>query len=95
VIFLNLCVIQSPQGIIIDQTDHIVDTIIDTYFSNRDLSNLVPITNHFPTDSQFESDIYYSPFLPDPGLKAIWRISFSLERHFASCHHHHMSGFRI
>jgi hypothetical protein len=26
--FLNLCVVQSPQGISIDQTDHIVDMII-------------------------------------------------------------------
>jgi hypothetical protein len=49
--FRNLRVIQSPQGISIDQTDHIVDTIIDTYFANRDVSKLVPITSHFPTDS--------------------------------------------
>jgi hypothetical protein len=67
----NLRVIQSPQGIIIEQTDHIVDTIIDTYFANRDVSKLIPITSPFPTDSQFERDLYDSPILTGSKLHTI------------------------
>jgi hypothetical protein len=69
--FLNLRVIKSPQGIIIDHTAHIVDTIIDTYFVNRDLSKLVPITSPFPTNSQFERDLYDSPILTGSKLHTI------------------------
>jgi hypothetical protein len=69
--FLNLHAIQSPQGIIIDQTDHITDTIIDTYFANLYVSKLVPITSPFPTDSQFERDLYDSPILTVSKRRAI------------------------
>jgi hypothetical protein len=34
--FLNLCIIQSPIGISIDQTDHIVETIVEPYSQDRD-----------------------------------------------------------
>jgi hypothetical protein len=69
--FVNLRVIQSPQGISFDQTDHILDTIIDTYFANRDVYKLVPITRTFPTDSQFERDPYDSPIITGSKLHAI------------------------
>jgi hypothetical protein len=96
--FFNLCVIKIPQGISFDQTDHILDTIIDTYFANRYVSKLVPITRPFPTESQFEGDLYDSPILTGSKLHAIekiWRLPVSLERHFASRCHYHTSGFRL
>jgi hypothetical protein len=51
--FLNLRIIQSPQGINIDQTDHIVDIIIGPYFKDRDTMQLMAITRPFPTNSKF------------------------------------------
>jgi hypothetical protein len=59
---LNLRIIQSPQGIIIDQTDHIVDTIITPYFQSHD---------PFPTDSQFEHHLYDSPIITVSALHAV------------------------
>jgi hypothetical protein len=61
--FLNLHIIQSPQGIIIDNTYHTVDAIITPYFHSQDTSKLLQITSHFPTDSQFERHLHDSPIL--------------------------------
>jgi hypothetical protein len=69
--FLNLRIIQSPQGISIDQTDHIVDTFISPYFKSRDVSKLLPITSPFPTDSSFENALYDSPILAGSKLHSI------------------------
>jgi hypothetical protein len=52
--FLNLRIIQSPHGISIDQTDHVVDSIIEPYFKLRDVSKLVRIISPFPMDTSFE-----------------------------------------
>jgi hypothetical protein len=69
--FLNLRITRSPQGIIIDQTDHMVDTIITPSFQSRDTSKLLPITSPFPTDSQFELHLYDSPILTGSALRTI------------------------
>jgi hypothetical protein len=69
--FLNLRIIQSPQGIIIDQTDHIVDSVIGPYFKSRDVSKLLPITIPFPTDSFFQNALYDSPILSGSKLHSL------------------------
>jgi hypothetical protein len=70
--FHNIRVIQIPQCIIIDKTDHIVDTMIGTCVVNHDVSKLVPITNPFPTDSHFKRDLYdCSPILTGSKLHVI------------------------
>jgi hypothetical protein len=69
--FLNLRIIQSPDGISIDQTDHVVDSIIEPYFKLRDISKLVRITSPFPTDTSFEQQLYESPVLTGSALRAI------------------------
>jgi hypothetical protein len=51
--FLNLRIIQSSAGIIIDQMDHIVETSVTPYSKNQDTSELISITSPFPTDSSF------------------------------------------
>jgi hypothetical protein len=61
--FLNLWIVQSPQGISLDQMDHILDTIIGHYFKSRDVSKLLPITSPFPTDSSFQNALRDSPIL--------------------------------
>jgi hypothetical protein len=35
--FFNLQIIQSPAGISIDQTDHIMEMIIDPYYKDQDM----------------------------------------------------------
>jgi hypothetical protein len=69
--FLNLRIIQSPDGISIDQTDHVVDSIIEPYFKLRDVSKLIRITSPFPTDTSFEKQLYESPVLTGSALRAI------------------------
>jgi hypothetical protein len=69
--FLNLRIIQSPQGISIDQTDHIVDTVIGPYFQNRVTSKMLAITSPFPADSSFETTLYESPILAGSNLHRI------------------------
>jgi hypothetical protein len=61
--FLNLLIIQSPAGISIYQTDHIVETILELYFKDRDTSALISITSPFPTDSSFEKCLHEAPIL--------------------------------
>jgi hypothetical protein len=69
--FLNLRIIQSPDGISIDHTDHVVDSIIEPYFMLRDVSKIVRITSPFPTDTSFEQQLYESPVLTGSALRAI------------------------
>jgi hypothetical protein len=69
--FLNLRVIQSPNGISIDQTDHVVDSIIEPYLNLRDVSKLVRITIPSPTDTSFEQQLYESPILTGSALRSI------------------------
>jgi hypothetical protein len=69
--FLNLRIIQSPYGISIDQTDHLVDSIIEPYFKDRDVSKLLSITSPFPTDLSFEQLLYEAPILVGPALRKI------------------------
>jgi hypothetical protein len=66
-----LRIIQSPNGISIDQTDHVVDSIIEPYFKLRDIFKLVRITSPFPTDTAFEQQLYESPVLAGSSLHAI------------------------
>jgi hypothetical protein len=43
--FLNIRIVQSPTGISIDQTDHIIESIVEPYFKLRDTTNLMHITS--------------------------------------------------
>jgi hypothetical protein len=69
--FLNLHTIQRPQGIIIDQINNIVDTILGPYLKSRDVTQMLPIMNPFPTDSHFEQDLYDSPIFAGSKLQAL------------------------
>jgi hypothetical protein len=69
--FLNLRIIKIPAGISIDQTDHIVETIVTPYFKNQDTSTLVFITGLFPTDSSFEQRLYEVPVLVGVAFKKL------------------------
>jgi hypothetical protein len=69
--FLNLRIIQSPAGISIYQTDHIVETIVTPNFKNQNASTLVSITSPFPTDSSFEKHLYEAPVLVGAALKKL------------------------
>jgi hypothetical protein len=66
--FLNLRITQSLVGIIIDHMDHVVETIFEPYFKDRDTNTLLPITSKFPTDSSFEKRLYESPVLAGSAL---------------------------
>jgi hypothetical protein len=66
--FLNLWIIQSPRGISIDQTDHIMETVIGPYFQDRDTTKMLTITSPFPADSSFETKLYDSPILTGSAL---------------------------
>jgi hypothetical protein len=59
--FLTLRIIQSPDGISIDQTYHIVETIIEPSLKDQDTYKLLPITSPFPTDSSMEHILYEAP----------------------------------
>jgi hypothetical protein len=69
--FLNVRIIQSPAGISIDQTDHILDTIVMSFLKNQGTSELVSITSPFPTDSSLEQRLYEAPVLVGAALKKI------------------------
>jgi hypothetical protein len=69
--FLDLHIIQSPAGISIDQTDHIVETIIEPYYKDTDTSTLLSITSIFPNDSSVDQCLYEASVLTGPALKAI------------------------
>jgi hypothetical protein len=69
--FLNLRIIQSHHGASIDQTGHIIETVIEPYFVSRDMSEMIPITHPFPTKSMFERDLYDSPIMTGSKLQAI------------------------
>jgi hypothetical protein len=69
--FLNMRIIQIPAGISTDQTDHIVENIVESYFKNRDTSELRSITSPFPTDSSFEQRLYEAPVLTGAALNAV------------------------
>jgi hypothetical protein len=69
--FLNLRITQSPAGISIDQTDHIVEKVHDPYFQDRDTAELRSITIPFPTDTSFEQRLYDDPVLTGTALKAM------------------------
>jgi hypothetical protein len=69
--FLNLCIIQSLADIIIDQNDHIVDSIMEPYFKDRNTSNLVSITGPFQMDSSFEQRLYEANVLTGYALRDV------------------------
>jgi hypothetical protein len=73
ILFLNLRIIQPPTGIHIDQTDHIVETIIVPYYKDQDTLSLLSITSPFSTDSYFEQWLYKSPVLAGSALKDMAR----------------------
>jgi hypothetical protein len=69
--FINVLITQSPDGISIDQTDHIVEMIVTPYSKNQDTSELISITIPFPVDSPFEKHLYEAPVIVSAALKKI------------------------
>ncbi len=59
--FLNLCIIQSPQGVYMDQTQHIKNKILHEYFQDVPLSSIQKTYYPFPLDSSFEQVLYEAP----------------------------------
>lgn len=52
--YLNFCIIQSKRGIILDQTDHILDMLAN-YFPKA--ATTWKVDTPLRTDSQFETEI--------------------------------------
>jgi hypothetical protein len=69
--FLNLRIIPIPAGLSINQTDHIVENVLDPYFEDRDTTELRSITSPFPTDSSFEQRLYEASVLAGSDLQAM------------------------
>jgi hypothetical protein len=69
--FFNLHIIHSPAGIIIYQTAHIFETIVEPFYKNHDISLLLLITSSFPTDASFEQRLYEAPVLTCTSLRII------------------------
>jgi hypothetical protein len=67
----NLRIIQSPAGISIDQTDHIVETILEPFYKNRYTPLLLSITSQFRTDASFEQRLYEAPVVTGSVICAI------------------------
>lgn len=55
--YLSLRVIQSDQGISIDQTHHIKTSILDKWFPEGMVERLKTADTPYPTDSQFEKEL--------------------------------------
>jgi hypothetical protein len=57
--YLNLRIVQSPDGISYDQTQHIKDTIIDFWFKPSKQNNrfIKPVDTPFRTDSDYEREL--------------------------------------
>jgi hypothetical protein len=64
-------IIKIPTGISIDQTDHIVEIIVESYFKDPYTSELHSITIRFPADSYFEQRLYEASVLTGAKLKAV------------------------
>ena len=54
--FLNFKIIQSKDGISIDQTNHIIKSILDEYFDKDEKVKYE--SSPFPLDSKFEYELY-------------------------------------
>ena len=54
--FLNFRIIQSKHGISIDQTNHILQSILNNYFDKN--KNVKYESSPFPLDNKFEYELY-------------------------------------
>ena len=54
---LNFRIVQSENGISIDQTEHIKKNVIDTYFPLNGQEIIKSADTPFRTDSQYETDL--------------------------------------
>ena len=54
--FLNFRIIQSEHGISIDQTNHILQSILNDYFDKNEKVKYE--SSPFPLDSKFEYELY-------------------------------------
>jgi hypothetical protein len=68
--FLNLCIIQSPSGVSIDQTQHITSIILGEYFKGVSSSSIPFKPFPFPIEPAFEQELHEAAPLVGPSLKA-------------------------
>ena len=54
--FLNMRIIQTQEGISFDQTQHIENKILPTYFDKDD--NVPYVSHPFPVTNTFKNDLY-------------------------------------
>ena len=58
--FLNLRIIRSIHGISLDQTQHIIMNILNSYWKNKNTENVPWQSAPFPTDPKFEHALFLS-----------------------------------
>lgn len=78
--FLNLRIIQSPQGVSMDQTQHIKSKILHEYFHEIPSSSIPKTYYPFPLDASFEQLLFEAPPLTGRDLQMkekAFRFSFT------------------
>jgi hypothetical protein len=78
--FLNLQIVQSPNGVSFDQTQHIQQTILSEYFQDIPPASIPKQLYPFPLDASFEQRLYESPPLTGIALTTAtkkFRFAFS------------------
>jgi len=69
--FLNIRIIQSIHGISIDQTEHIIKTIVNAYWKDTPRENIKNQSSPFPTDPKFERILFKAIPLVGDKLKQV------------------------
>jgi hypothetical protein len=68
--FLNLCLIQSPSGISIDQMQHITSIVLSKYFYGVPPSSIPFCPHPFPIEPAFQRELFEAIPLVGPSLQA-------------------------
>ena len=58
--FLNMRIIQSNYGISIDQTNHIIQNILQDYWKHHDTTTIQWQSAPFPTESSFKDELFHA-----------------------------------
>jgi hypothetical protein len=69
--FLNLHLIQSPNGVSIDQTQHIKTHVLDPYFTDVPPTSIPHHYYPFPIEASFEQMLYEAPPLTGIDLQQV------------------------
>ena len=86
--FLNIHIIQSNYGIIIDQTKHIISNIINPYWKDKNTSSIPWESYPFHTESSFETELFNYLLISDKDKKSQIEIhNGSLEKWIGSLLH--------